>query len=456
MRNTALALLVLAACAPPGPQTCKLTDPKSCTNGTVCERVKGEGTPYCFQPVLLKGTVKVFGSMTPINNAEVTAVDVLGIPAGSVAKSDGNGDWSMRIETERSDTKGTPLFRTVKLRASAQDHAPFPSGVRTHLPIDMSAAKSEGDGKPYSLANSLTDLTLSALPDAEKGLPAVSGTVELGSTQPLVVLEGTKSYATSPDGTGAWKIFNVAPGAYKAKAYAKGLNYGSPDVTVPAGGPDVTGVAIAKNTNGTATLSGMVTLVAGANNAGTSVVVAVEATFIDALARGELVPGLRAPETGSPNVKGSYTIEGVPDGKYVVLAAFENDGNVRDPDPSIAGTQLARITVTNGTASSNPSFKVTGAVEVVGPGGGDTIEEVTGTPSFNWKAYPSAKTYELVVYSANGVKVWENLAVNDPPAAYNGPMLKAGVVYQWRVTAKDNAQNPISLTEDLKGLFSVK
>ena len=99
---------------------------------------------------------------------------------------------------------------------------------------------------------------------------------------------------------------------------------------------------------------------------------------------------------------------------------------------------------------------MTGAVEAVAPGAGETIEEVTGIPTFSWKSYPSAKTYELVVYSANGVKVWENLAILDTQAPYNGPALKTGVVYQWRVTARDVAMNPISLTEDLKGLFSVK
>jgi hypothetical protein len=467
MKTTSIlaALVALSACTPPGPATCKLTDATPCSGGLVCERVKGEGNPYCFQPVLLKGTVKVLGATTPIANAEVSAVDVNGVPAGAIAKSDADGAWTLRVETERSDKdKGTPVFRTVMLRAAAQDYQPFPSGVRTSLPIDTSAAKAEAEGKPLVLANSLTDLSLAALADADKGNKGVSGTVEISAGTPaLVVLEGTKVYTTTPDGNGAFHIFNVAPGTYKAQAYSKGSNYTAADVTAVAG-TETTGVMIKKSMVATATMVGSVSLVAGANGAGTSVVMAVESTFIEVLARGELVPGLRAPDTGTaPNLSGSYTITGIPDGKYVVLAAFENDGNVRDPDPNIAGTQLAHVTVTNGVASANPVFKVTGAIEMVSPGAGDSIEVVSGTPTFTWKPYSSARSYELVVFSSQGTKIWENLLVLDVKnaegniaAPYNGPALKPGIIYQWRATARGQALNPISLTEDLKGLFMVQ
>ncbi len=465
MKFPSILIVVLAFCGCPGsgPQTCKLTDATPCTSGEVCERVKDNGNPYCFQPVLLQGTVKVLGSSTVIANAEVTAVDVNGLPTGSIAKSDTDGAWSLRIETERSDEKGTPIFRTVMLRAAAQDFQSFPSGVRTSLPIDTSAAKAASEGKPRVLTNSLTALSLAALDDADKGYKAVSGTVELTAGQPaLVVLEGSRTHTTNPDGSGAFRIFNVAPGTYKAQAYGKGSNYTAVDVTAVAGS-DTTGVMLKKNGVASATMTGSVNLVAAANPAGTSVVMAVESTFIEVLARGELVPGLRAPQTSTPNLSGSYSISGIPDGKYVVLAGFENDGNVRDPDPLISGTQLARVTVANGTVNASPSFKVTGAIQMVSPGASDAVEEVSAAPTFSWKPYSSAKTYGLVVFSALGVKIWENLSVLDAKNAegnialpYSGPALKPGVVYQWRVIAKGNAQNPISMTEDLKGLFQIK
>ncbi len=61
----------------------------------------------------------------------------------------------------------------------------------------------------------------------------------------------------------------------------------------------------------------------------------------------------------------------------VVLAAFENDGLVRDPDTSIGGTTIVHIEVMAGQTQVDlaESFKVTGALDVVSPGA-DTIEIV--------------------------------------------------------------------------------
>jgi hypothetical protein len=334
------------------------------------------------------------------------------------------------------------------------------------LPIDTTGAASAGEDKPWVFSSAQTDVGLIAVPAAEKGRPAVSGTVESGAGRSaLVVVEGNgMAYSAIADTSGAWKVFNVAPGGgYKAQAYVKGSNYTAADLSVQAGVP-TTGVTIRRAGDSTATLTGKIQLVAGANGAGTSVVMVVESTFNTALLRGEVPPGLRAPAPGTaPNITGDFSITGVPDGRYVVLAAFENDGNVRDPDPSIAGTQIARLTVANGTPSLNPSFKVTGAIQMVGPGAGETSEAVTGTPKFTWRPYSSAQSYELRVFGSQGTKVWENLAVPDVKnsagnieVTYGGPALTPGLIYQWRATAKDNAGNPISQTEELRGLFTVQ
>ena len=152
-------------------------------------------------------------------------------------------------------------------------------------------------------------------------------------------------------------------------------------------------------------------LVAGANGAGTSVVLVVESTFIETLGRGEVPPGLRAPEGGTaPNITGNWSITGIPDGKYVVLAAFENDGNVRDPDPGISGTQLQRITVANGAVSgaSSPSFKVTGAVGLVSPGA-EGVEATGATPTFKWEQYSNADGYVLKVFDTLGIELWQTM-----------------------------------------------
>jgi hypothetical protein len=457
---------VLAVACGGGNKECNLDDPTSCEENLVCERVSSQEKPMCFAPVQIEGKVFDLGTGAAVAGAEVTAVDINGAPVSGVAVSGVDGRYALRIPTERSDDKGTPVGARLTLRAGAQNYEPFPSGLRVALPLDTTPAASAGEEKPWVFSSAQTDVGLVALAAADQGHPAVSGTVEVAAGQSaLVVVEGNgKAYSAVADTSGNWKVFNVAPGGgYKAQAYVKGSNYTPADVTVQAG-TALTGVAIRKAGASTAALSGTVQLVAGANGAGTSVVMVVESTFNAALIRGEVPPGLRSPDPGvAPNVTGAYSITGVPDGKYVVLAAFENDGNVRDPDPNISGTQIARITVANGVPSASPSFKVTGAIQMVGPGA-EASEAVTGTPKFSWKPYSSTKVYELRVFDSQGTKVWENLAVSpdsrnaagDVEVAYGGPALTPGLTYQWRATAKGNADNPISNTEELRGLFSVQ
>ena len=463
---SASLLALLAAACGGDDKECTLDDPKSCEENFVCEKVTGQEKPMCFAPVQVQGKVFDLTTGAPVANAEVTALDINGAPVTGVAKSGADGRYTLSLPAERSDDKGAPVGARLTLRAGAQNYLPFPAGLRVALPIDTATAASPGEEKPWVFASAQTDVGLIALPEAEKGRPAVSGTVELGvGRSALVVVEGNgKAYSAIADTSGAWKVFNVQPGGgYKAQAYVKGANYTPEDVTVQAA-VESTGVAIRKAGDSSATLTGTIQLVAGANGAGTSVVMVVESTFNDALLRGEVPPGLRAPEPGTaPNITGGFSITGVPDGKYVVLAAFENDGNVRDPDPNIAGTQIARLTVADGTPSLTPTFKVTGAIQMVGPGAGETSEEVTGTPAFTWKPYSSARSYEIRVFDSQGTNVWENLAVADTrnaagniEVAYAGPALTPGLIYQWRATAKGNAGNPISNTEELRGLFTVK
>src|SRR5690606_4586838 len=148
---------------------------------------------------------------------------------------------------------------------------------------------------------------------------------------------------------------------------------------------------------------------------------------------------------------------GVPDGKYVVLAAFENDGLVRDPDTSIGGTELVHIEVAGADLTLSQSFKITGALAVFSPGA-EGAEGVSGAPVFEWEDDSSEDGYDVTVYDALGELVWQTSGAFDPggskPATvtYAGPALTPGMYYQFRaVSIKDGV--PISSTEDLKGVF---
>ena len=147
----------------------------------------------------------------------------------------------------------------------------------------------------------------------------------------------------------------------------------------------------------------------------------------------------------------------MPPGRYVVLAGYENDGMVRDPDPNIAGTQLQRIMV-DGADVVGGDFKVTSAIVIQSPGA-EGLEETSATPTFRWAAYPSAKSYDLTVFDARGNVTWGPVSlantVQVTGASYAGEPLQPGGIYQWRLLARGNAGNPISLSEDLKGVFRV-
>ncbi len=466
MKYLALFVTFLLAACGGGSNQCKLDDPSTCSSGQVCESIQNQSAPACFFPVALQGHVSDLSSAAPIGGATVSALDENGAPAALVAISAADGSYALRIPSVRADSTGKPIGRKVALRAAAKNYFNFPSGVRISLPIDTSAAAQANASSPYVISGGQADIGLITLPSASQGRPSISGTVEVSPAQVgvLVVAETTDVPITAiADRTGAFTLFNVSPGSVHVQAYSRGTNYTALDLNVQAG-IDTTGLQIHKSGAPTATLTGSVNLVAGAPGP-TSVVLIVESTFNATLVRGEQPPGLRAPDPGiAPNVTSAWSIAGVPDGRYVVLAAFENDGDVRDPDPNIAGTQIPHIAVSGGAVVNGvqPSFKVTSAVSMVSPGAGDAMDLTPPQPTFVWQAYPSAKTYDLTLFDTMGSVVWSKIAQiavtgQNNSATYNGSTpLNSGKVYQWRATARGTAGNPISLTEELRGVFKVQ
>jgi hypothetical protein len=143
----------------------------------------------------------------------------------------------------------------------------------------------------------------------------------------------------------------------------------------------------------------------------------------------------------------------------VVLAAFENDGLVRDPDTSIGGTQIQRVKVAGAQVALPAGFKITEGLTVMQPGAGETPDVVMGTPTFVWKDDSSEERYSLEVIDSHGASMWRDDQVprvtgGDVSLTYGGPPLPAGL-YQFRVVSYRRGNIPISATEDLKGVFII-
>jgi hypothetical protein len=144
-----------------------------------------------------------------------------------------------------------------------------------------------------------------------------------------------------------------------------------------------------------------------------------------------------------------------------VVAAFENDGLVRDPDHCIAGTADVHVQVAAGQPTTTPTaFKVTGALAVMAPGA-VMADAVTSAPTFRWADDSSEDQYLVEVFDAFGQPVWTattpGVSGGAPSMAYAGPPLQPGMYYQWRVTSSKqkpgSGECELARSEDLRGVF---
>lgn len=442
------SLLGLPACGDDDP--CDPAAQTGCADGQVCEPVQGE-EPACFAPVLVRGDVFDLADDGAIEGARVVALDANGAAASSVDESDGDGAYELWIPSTRQ-SDGTPIGIEVTLRADAAGFQSFPGGVRQALPIDTGSAVREGDGA-WVVDGTPTDVGLIGLP-AGAGTGTISGTVELpdGASALVVAETGGAGHDAVVDRDGAYVLFNLPAGAYSVAAYATGLVHDTADVELADGGDAVADLALLDGDG--AGLSGTVQIVNAPGGSTTSVVLFVASTFNPDTGRGAAPPGLRAGE-----VSGGFSIAGVPPGRYAVLAAFENDALVRDPDTCIAGTEIVYVDVAADDLTLDESFKVTEALEILTPGDGEAI---TGTPTFSWADDSSEDLYRVRVIDSFGIEVWNHeipgVSGQDPSLAYAGDPLQSGMYYQVRVQSVRESGGDaceISQSEDLKGVFFV-
>ncbi|HET6610485.1 MAG TPA: carboxypeptidase-like regulatory domain-containing protein [Kofleriaceae bacterium] len=443
-------------------EACDPAARSGCDDGLVCEVVMG-GEPACFSPVVLRGQVFDLADGGAIEGARVVALDVNRAPQSSVAVTDVDGNYELSIPTVR-DTDGNIIGTNLTLRADAAGYQTFPSGLRQAIAVATQDA-ADKDGK-WVIESPLTKIGLIEL-GADAGTGIIRGNVDIPDDHNgvMVVAETSSGsgsatgFAAIADRDGDYAIFNLPDGGYTVTGYARGSVYEAVDADV-TGGQETT-VDLALTGDAPATLSGKVAIVNPGAGSGTSVILVVASTFDPVLKRGETPPGMRAPAPGTaPDVTGNFTIDGVPPGDYAILAAFENDFLVRDPDTCIAGTDVVFQTFASGDdLVLDESFKVTGALDVLAPGA-DGAEQVTGTPTFTWADDSSEDGYALTVFNSFGEIIWETTIAgtsgSDPEVVYAGPPLEAGQYYQYRVVstkASGTEACELSQTEDLKGVF---
>jgi hypothetical protein len=439
--------------------TCTPEKESACESDLVCDP-RADGSAYvCGRPVVIQGRVK-----DALNGEALTGrVVVLGVdgsPASEVVYTDGDGGYSA-VVTALRNADGT-VAETSKwtLAVSAQGYESFPAGPRPALPISASQME---DGVIQAPS---TDVTLLPLSQPELHSRQIQGSISAPSPGgTLVVAEGGEGVAPHAiaSRSGEFTIFNVASGAFELAGYKRGQQLQR--TTVDVSEASVSGARLELSDVPLGVVSGNVNIVNAPGGSMTSVVLVPNSVFDTRLERGAIPLGLRAPgQPEAPSVSGAFGFEQVPAGEYVVLAAFENDGLVRDPDTSIGGTAIQHVTVGSDEGIvMDQSFKITEHLAIIGPGA-EMPEPLRVPPTFRWSDDSSEDRYEIELYTALGDLVWEQRAVpsgrgESVELAYAGPTLVAGMVYQFRVTSfrdRNGVTTAISKSEDLRGVFEYR
>lgn len=452
---------------------CEPGDNDGCDDGLVCEMVQ-DGEPACFAKVVIRGRVFDLMSDESVEDATVVALDVNGAAVSNVVLSHESGSYELQIPMMRDsegiplellDSKGEPLDPSVQLRVSADGYQSFPFPPRTALPIDLTAHKKSPESEPdvWLIENPGTDVGLIDLPGNATDRDTIQGRIDgddPGGALVVAVQKGKAVATAISDSQGAFTLFNVPHGETSIEAYRAGLNVAAQTVNVPAN--DAEAIVLQADTTDLASVTGSINIVNAPGGSQTSVILVLESTFIESTVWGIAPSGLRI-----DGVESGFNIADVPPGNYVVLAAFENDDLVRDPDESIGGTNIVHIEVTSSDSEVDlpESFKVTEALDVLSPGaaGLELIDAQDGI-TFRWADDSSEDGYELRIYDAFGNLVHENTEIDRVTGGdsvnytWSDATLERGMVYQFRVVSfrdDKDARTYISATEDLKGVFQI-
>ncbi len=446
--------------------TCDPIEEVQCAPALQCAPLAAGGH-QCELPVAFRGMVVDSADGSAIEGAHVIALDETPTAVTNVAISEADGSYRLDLPVLR-DEQGEPMLgdNTFTLRASADGYLTFPGGLRQALPVDSELAMMTAD-EGWFIEGTLAEVRLVGVEDPNAPRVSISGHVVVDPMNQVAEEAGVLVVANPSEGSGAqsaitsitgrYTIFNVTPGSYEVRGYRSGLQFTPASVTADAS--DLVDVDLIKNDSALNTLSGTMQIVGSGKCVASSIVLAVESTFDEVLGRGELPATLRAPELPEPpNLAAgeSWTINNIPDGRYVVLAGFENDDCVRDPS-AIGGTAVVHVELPADAGAIEQSFKVTSAIPTISPGMTDP-ESVTDPVTLQWGGTSSDSQALVEVFNAYGDNVFSMMvpATNDTveSLSYTGP-LESGMYYQFRVTSLGNTGSPLQRTEDLRGVFFV-
>jgi hypothetical protein len=434
----------------------------ACQAGLSCDPLADGSGNVCGPSLSLRGEVSDALSGAPLEAARVIALDASGAPVGDVAVSDAAGAYSVHVPAPRNRDGSVARDASWTLSASAAGYQAFPAGPRPAIPISGDQVGAAGVIEAANTGVSLLPLANPAALDRK--IEGRLAGADAGGT--LVVAEGGASPApyTIAAADGSFVLFNVPVGEFEVAGYRRGKQFEPTAADTRSG--SVSQLTLNASDAALGDISGSVNIVNAPGGSSTSIVLVPESVYDAAQERGPVPLGLRAPDApGTPSIQGAFQLSGVPNGRYVVLAAFENDQLVRDPDTGIGGTTIQHVEMTGaGAVSMDQSFKVTEHLAIVSPGA-ERPESVTGTPVFRWADDSSEDRYELELYSALGDLIWADRNVpgvsgsGSVERAYAGPTLTSGMIYQFRVTSfrdRRGTPTPITRSEDLRGVFSLE
>jgi hypothetical protein len=427
-------IVALAACGSDGP-ACILDTNANCPETLQCETVAGADQPICVPPVVVVGSVFQSTPAKPgVSAARVLLLDELGVAAAPAGISDFAGRFEVRVRAPRTaDLR--PLSAPRGLRVEASGFQMYPAAYRPAPTIDLADATLTVRGDRFALTSAATQVAL--IPAPTGGIARVSGHVVLPATPaPVLVVAEPQDRSDGggvslADSTGAFDVFGLLPGNYLVRGVSLGLAFKARNITLNAGERGT--LDIPADAGAGVRVVGGVSLVGGPTTAS----LAVAETFEPNAPTAEIVPGT---QRSLPSA-GTFTIEGVPPGRYVVLAGFGIDGFQR----AFTAIEVAGVDVTV------PPLTLAPALPIVSPGANGP-EAVTVRPTIAWQA-AGASDYHVEVSDGRGVVIWDRfLAGSATSVAYDGSFTLGGF-YQAHVTARDGAGIPLSRTDELRGVF---